>query len=264
MRPPLRLLALLALLAAAPVQAGTLIVGAHRGLVPRVAENTLAAARAAIAAGASVIEIDLRTTADGHIVIMHDPTVDRTTSGHGAIARMTLAQVRMLDAGGAEKVPSLAEMLDLVHGTAARLLLDVKRADLAAILAEVREHDAVGQVIFGLRSADEVRRLRALDPAMLTLAFMDRQSDLSAYLAAGVGIVRLWSDWVIASSGPDMIARVHAAGRPVWALVGSRLPRDEAGWRALHTVLTAAGVDAIITNRSDLLAEQRAIAKQSH
>ena len=88
---------------------------------------------------------------------------------------------------------------------------------------------------------------------MPTLAFMDGQDDLDAFLAAGVGIVRLWSDWATATSGPALIARVHAAGRPVWALVGPRLPADEAGWRRLHAALIAAGVDGIVTNRPDLL-----------
>lgn len=262
MRLRFGLLALVALLAG-PAGAADLIVGAHRGLGPSAVENTLAAVRGSIARGVDVIETDLRTTADGHIVILHDATVDRTTSGHGAVARMTLAEVRALDAGG-EPVPTLAEMLDLVRGTDARLLLDVKQADLAAILAEVRDHNAERNVIFGLRTPAEVIGLRALDPAMPTLAFMKRRGDLAAYLSAGAGIIRLWSDWVTTPTGPAMIARVHAAGHPVWALVGQRLPGDEPGWRTLHRTLIAAGIDGLITNRPDLLMAEKAIAKQSH
>ncbi len=74
-------------------------VVAHRGNVNEAPENTLAAFEKAIAHGADLIEIDVRETKDGHLVILHDATVDRTTNGKGPIADMTLAEARALDAG---------------------------------------------------------------------------------------------------------------------------------------------------------------------
>ena len=69
---------------------------AHRGGRP---ENTLAAFRRAKAEGASAIEVDLEFTRDGHPVLLHDSTVDRTSSGSGRIADMTLEEIKKLDFG---------------------------------------------------------------------------------------------------------------------------------------------------------------------
>lgn len=71
----------------------------HRGNRAHAPENTLESFAQAIAAGADAIEFDVRVTADGIPVVIHDPTVDRTTSGTGAVSRLTFAEVRALDAG---------------------------------------------------------------------------------------------------------------------------------------------------------------------
>src|SRR5262247_826875 len=72
---------------------------AHRGAALESPENTLPAIDRAIALGAAVVEIDLRYSADGEVVLMHDETVDRTTHGTGLVSRITLAEIRKLDAG---------------------------------------------------------------------------------------------------------------------------------------------------------------------
>src|SRR5512136_2944979 len=90
-------------------------VMAHRGNQVACPENTLAAFRRALADGADIIETDLHLTADGVFVCIHDGMVDRTTDGHGAVAEMTLAQIKTLSAScgrpefAAERVPTLAE-----------------------------------------------------------------------------------------------------------------------------------------------------------
>lgn len=96
-------------------------IGAHRGASDTHPENTLAAFREAIRLGAHQIEFDVRLTKDGHLVVMHDATVDRTTDGQGAVTDMTLAELRRLDAGrkkhatfAGERVPTLEETLDMM------------------------------------------------------------------------------------------------------------------------------------------------------
>jgi glycerophosphoryl diester phosphodiesterase len=91
---------------------------AHRGASDEAPENTLAAARLAWEQHADGIELDLHLTADGELVVMHDPDVLRTTGQPGAVAQLSLAQIRRLDAGSwkdprfaGERVPTLAEML---------------------------------------------------------------------------------------------------------------------------------------------------------
>src|SRR5512141_3111650 len=93
------LLATVLTLAAAHAQPGRVAAISHRGEHLRHPENTMPAYRAALDAGADFIETDVRTTADGRLVIMHDGSVDRTTGGHGEVAGMTFAEIRELDAG---------------------------------------------------------------------------------------------------------------------------------------------------------------------
>ncbi|WP_238323963.1 glycerophosphodiester phosphodiesterase family protein [Salinispora pacifica] len=106
---------------------GVLVV-AHRGHWRAAPENSLKAIRSAVRAGAHVVEIDVRRTADGHLVLMHDSTVDRTTNGTGAVSELTLAEVRRLrlrvGLGGDQapltdqRVPTLAEAMATVRGRA--------------------------------------------------------------------------------------------------------------------------------------------------
>jgi glycerophosphoryl diester phosphodiesterase len=109
----------------------TLNVG-HRGFSEAFPENTLIALEQAFVAGAEVVEIDLQKSADGHVVIFHDDTVDRTTNGSGNVADLTLAELRSLDAGSwfapefsDERIPTLDEALLAAQGRGP-LLLDQK------------------------------------------------------------------------------------------------------------------------------------------
>ncbi|WP_425396776.1 glycerophosphodiester phosphodiesterase family protein [Aeoliella sp.] len=111
---------------------GRTLVVAHRGGGFLAPENTLAAIEKGFEAGADHMEIDIQLTADGHAVVFHDSTLDRTTNGTGPIANLTLAEVKQLDAGSwfgsefaGEKVPTLTEALEYIDGRC-RLLLDVK------------------------------------------------------------------------------------------------------------------------------------------
>ncbi|MBQ8270951.1 MAG: glycerophosphodiester phosphodiesterase family protein [Bacteroidaceae bacterium] len=107
------------------------LVIAHRGGAALGAENTLSCIEAGIAAGADAIEVDVRLTKDGKLVVCHDASVDATTNGSGRVAEMTLRQVQSLRALGhdgtitADSVPTLAQVLSLVHGRCG-LLVEVK------------------------------------------------------------------------------------------------------------------------------------------
>ena len=117
------------------------LVLAHRGLPARAPENTLASFRMALEAGADAIETDLRLTADGAIVCLHDATLDRTTDRTGAVAEMELAEVREAVVIESEHgkfaagdllghVPTLGELLELVP-PAVGLALELKAAGFA-------------------------------------------------------------------------------------------------------------------------------------
>ncbi len=117
-------------------------VVAHRGGVSLgPPENTLPAIAKAIEVGADLIEVDVRETADGHLVLMHDETVDRTCHGSGRVDELTLDAIRALevrhDAATRIGVPTLAEALSLMKGRI-DADLDYKRGDIGKLLVEVR------------------------------------------------------------------------------------------------------------------------------
>ena len=238
---------------AAPPQ--QIIIGAHRGLAEGVPENTLAAFRHSLAAGVKVIELDLRTTRDGQLVVMHDATLNRTTDCSGAVAEQALARIQQCDAGWpthvGERVPTLGDVLTLVDGSPARLLLDCKSAPVDEVLREVHAHHAESKIILGLRTPKQVEQARAAMPGATIIAFMPERADAPVFVDAGVDIIRLWSDWVEAD--PALVARTQALGKPVWIMVGRKLPRTNEDWRALHARMIAAGADGMVTNRPDLI-----------
>jgi len=127
-------------------------ITAHRGGAGLGPENTLRCIERGIASGADGVEIDVHLTADGEVVVCHDPTVDRTTDGHGRIAEMTAAQIRalkVLDAGGdpvEEAIPTLDEVMAVI-GSRAELLLEIKHFGHGyegiemAVLERIRRHE---------------------------------------------------------------------------------------------------------------------------
>jgi len=93
------------------------LIFAHRGASAEVPENTLAAFQRAADVGSPAIEFDVKLSADGQVVVIHDQTVDRTTDGHGRVRELTLAQLKVLDAGSwfegpfrGERIPTLDEV----------------------------------------------------------------------------------------------------------------------------------------------------------
>ena len=162
-------------------------VSAHRGgggeLGVLAPEDTLSAYRAGIAVGVEFVETDPRPTADGVLVNLHDPDVDRTTDGTGLVADMTLAEVQALaiDAGelagdfSCERVPTLLEVLQLCRGKVV-VLVDANKTDRVDLLvADIQAADAIDWAVFDTSSIDKIDAARALEPA---LHFMNRPASL--------------------------------------------------------------------------------------
>ena len=98
---------------------------AHRGASAYEPENTLRAFERAIKMGATMLEVDLHLSRDGHPVVIHSADLSRTTNGQGLVSDLTLAQIRRFDAGLGERVPTLAEVVDLARGRV-QLYLELK------------------------------------------------------------------------------------------------------------------------------------------
>ncbi|MQA89963.1 MAG: sulfatase-like hydrolase/transferase [Gemmatimonas sp.] len=201
---------------------GDLALVAHRGgIVPGYPENTLAAFRRSIQLGVGAIEIDLRGTRDGEIVVLHDETVDRTTDGTGELGQLTAAEVRRLDAGQGERVPTYEEVLQLVAASKVEVLLDIKQSpelDRKAVVKATARHAASGRVVVGARSVGDLHIFRRLDPNLRLLGFVPEVSDIDDFVDAGADAIRLWPEWIDEDSG--LIDRVHELGVPVWVTAG--------------------------------------------
>lgn len=231
---------------------GDLIGVSHRGAAGLAPENTLAAVRAGIAHDMQVIEIDIHQTADGALVVMHDPTVDRTTNGSGAIRDLTLAQVQDLDAGSwfgpafaGEPVPTLDAVLDTVaEAEGVTLYIEVKNPDRYQSLTE---------------TLVETLKARAGQPPVVVVSFdidwLVRFHQLAPRVPIGaLGVISTTSTsvpgvqmasvhWSGVLLDPTLIARVHRRG---WRLVVWTVDQP---W--LMRLVLWLGVDGVTTNQPE-------------
>jgi glycerophosphoryl diester phosphodiesterase len=179
----------------------TALVIAHRTCPRDAPENSIAGIREAARAGADAVEIDVRLTADGQPVLMHDPSLWRATRRARRLDRTSLAEVRRLRLrGSVENVPTLAEALAALDGDL-RMAIDVKDPAAAdAVLSEVRNQDAAGRVLLWAKSAATVALAaeRAPDIEGSLLRDARRPDEIRRFLAdatsAGArGISAHWS-----------------------------------------------------------------------
>ncbi|MCA1553294.1 MAG: glycerophosphodiester phosphodiesterase, partial [Chloroflexi bacterium] len=143
---------------------------AHRGASAHAPENTLLAFQRAIELGADLSELDLHLSKDGALIVMHDHTVERTTNGHGAIANLTLAELKQLDAGDGERVSTLPEVIDLVRGRSGLYLELIAEGTPRATVDCLRAQRFTDrkQVIVGSFNAALVRETKHLAPELAT------------------------------------------------------------------------------------------------
>lgn len=107
----------------------------HRGAPSKAPENTLSSFGKALELGVDAVELDVHLCKSGEIMVIHDETLERTTNGKGAIKNHTLTQLKKLDAGKGEKIPTLQEVYDFLCGRAG-ILIEVKDKKAAGKVAE--------------------------------------------------------------------------------------------------------------------------------
>lgn len=233
-------------------------VAAHRGDRSVAPENTLPAVQAAIDGAFDHVEVDVALTADGHPVLLHDDTLERTTNGTGPLAAHTLAQVRALDAGSwyapqyeGLQVPTLDEFFALLASSAKRGLVELKgtwNPEAAQVFAAaVSSHglsDRVAVASFDARTLALVQAAAPQVPRMAILRVLP-QDTVAAARSLGVrGIIA--SDKVVLRA-PHVIEELHDAGLRIAVYTLN----DDVKWqRALDL-----GVDGIITDEPSVLNE---------
>lgn len=146
----------------------------HRGAAGHAPENTLAAIRKGIELGVDFVEIDVRCTADGILVALHDATVNRTTNGNGPIERLSLRDVKALDAGNGERVPTLEEVLSVVSGQTG-LMLELKVKGAAQKTVEVVQMaEFKDPLIYASFLHEELGIIRSVDAEASLMALFGR------------------------------------------------------------------------------------------
>ena len=218
----------------------------HRGAAGLKPENTLAGFREAVAMGADFVECDVHLSRDGEIVVIHDDTLDRTTNATGAVRGLTLAEIRMADAGGGERVPTLDEVLDVVVPKA-RLLCELKNDTVVpAAVAKVRERGLLDRVTFISFNvaALTLARAQGADVKLGYLLFNPSEADIAfaQYLKAES------IDMDYRRACYHVIRAIHGAG----LLARCWTPNDPVEFAAL----VGLGIDSITTDRPDLLLKQ--------
>ena len=241
------------------------LFAAHRGGALLWAENSLLAFRNALALGADFLELDVHLTRDGEVVVIHDATLERTTTGSGPVRERTLAElgaVRLKDRDGAvleERIPTLDQVVALAAAGKRQILLEIKTDERRRRYPEIEEkvfavldrHHFTSFTVVMAFEAATWRRLRQLRPdaraAALYSARMLRAADVAAELEAlgqaGVGFVGL--DQALVNA--DVARQVRLAGLTlgVWTV-----NQREAIARFIDQ-----GVGVVITDRPDLAKE---------
>lgn len=228
------------------------MVIAHRGASSYAPENTLGAFDLAIQMGATHIELDVHATRDGHIVVIHDDTVDRTTSGSGPVTSHTLAALKALDAGSwfernfaGERVPTFDEVLERYRGRA-HIHTEIKghSAHLSQRTVDlVRRHGMVEHITITSFQKTRLEETRAYAPELPTGWLVAEASDLVIAQARGMGLTQLCPRAHAVT--PELVYRLHAAGLVVraWGVATEDLMRQ----------VVKAGADGMTVNFPDKL-----------
>lgn len=230
---------------------------AHRGYSAVAPENTLPALAAAVLSGATYVEFDVRTTADGVPVVIHDRTVDRTTDGSGHVWDLPFDELRELDAGSwfspayaGVRVPSLAEVLDLFPDGGAALLLEIKPpADLEQvkfILAMVAERGLLERTVVQSFDPQVMRLVREAAPDVRRGLLRLRYEADTVPLATELDVVCCNPSVDDVLGDPATTAELIAAGIEVMPWTANDIDQ----WPAL----VRAGVAGLITDRAGELA----------
>jgi glycerophosphoryl diester phosphodiesterase len=230
---------------------GQPLVIAHRGASGERPENTLSAFERAADRGAPWVELDVQLTRDDQLVVIHDPTLDRTTSGHGLVRDHTLAELDQLDAGGwfapayaGERIPTLAAVLAWARKRGTCVDVEIKNGPIfydgivERVLATIHATGTVDQALVTSFDHHAVAHLRQLNATIATgLLYAARPLDpVDLARRAGADVVLPQCAYVVA----DDVRAVHAAdlGFATWATSDP----------ALLARLAALGVDAVATD----------------
>jgi glycerophosphoryl diester phosphodiesterase len=240
------------------------LIAAHRGGAGLWPENSLTAFRGAVALGVDALEFDVHQTADGEAVVIHDPTLERTTTARGELreaTRATLATARLRGLDGAptdERVPTLAAVLDVAARSRVEVWPEIK-SDVTGkpydglegrVLEALAARGLSARAVVQSFDAATLGRVRARAPSTRTMLLVSR-TRLGAEGISAVDAVRRAAGLHATDVGLDrrlVDEKVVAAARAARLRLTAWTVNDEAGLRAM----AALGVDVVITDRPDV------------
>lgn len=214
----------------------SVLVISHRGASGKYPENTMAAFRMATEIKVDIIELDVRRSKDGHLVVIHDAKLGRTTNGEGRVREKTLAELKALSAGAwfgekyaGEKIPTLDEVLAWAQDKLP-LVIDVKIPGMEEELVKlVEKYQMVNQVVIRSWGARFLEKLKSLNRDLITFSLSNNTNGLEDIL--GVRYRDITS---------ELVAKAHGEGKLVWVWTVD----DQ---RAMRRYINM-GVDGIISN----------------
>jgi len=215
----------------------------HRGASAYEPENTLRAIKRALEYAVDMVEVDVRETRDGQIVVFHDETLERTTNGRGYVHQMSFSELRKLDAGKGERIPTLQEVIDLVKGRVG-LVIELKDPRTTDEVAEIlSENSFVDQTLVTSFIHSTVKRIKELNPQLKTGVIFTSAPVKPSQLALDANANALFPHYKYVTT--RMIEDAHSNHLTVniWT-VDTRKEIE-------HYVRM--GVDGVVTNKPDLL-----------
>lgn len=226
---------------------------AHRGASAYEPENTLRAFERAIQLGATMMELDIHLSSDGYPMVIHDPDLARTTNGSGLVPQHTRAEIQRLDAGQGEKIPTLAEVIDLVRGRA-ELYIEMKGQHTPGPMIEVlRATRFMDQVIAGSFYPWLPQKAKFLEPSLRTSILVgasDREIDFIDW-ALAVDADYIHPCWERAAPEPHKLLTPELIGAIRQHNLGIILWHEERPSELQE--LVKLDVDGICTNTPDVL-----------
>jgi len=186
-----------------------MFVVAHRGAPGEEPENTLRSFRRAIELGVDFIECDVHLSKDGHIVVIHDDTVDRTTDGQGKVKELTLSYLKSLDAGKGFSIPTLEEVLSLSKGKV-QVIVELKAAGTAEpVVRMVEKLNMSKEVVISSFFTELLREIKEISPEQRISLLSGAPFDEALEQGVNLGI---WGMPVGAPCSKEMVQKAHAFG----------------------------------------------------
>ena len=200
---------------------GKIMVCAHRATEVGFPENSLLAIQNAIDLGIEMVELDIRETKDGELVLMHDATITRTTSGSGNVSSYTLQEIKQFNLkqeNGSlttQKIPTLKEVFDLARGKIyINLDLDSK-APFAKVYPLAKQYGMLKQVMFYNKDNTSIRSMLTTNADLLVLPYIDDETEFNSFSNVNLGIVH-YSD---TSFNPTLVKKASDKSISVYANV---------------------------------------------